>query len=168
MRKNCCVNVVRTQPETQAALWHESMTEPVTQSMEIQTLPLFLPVDNRLLKRNDGSREYRRSRASSRSPGGSESQSPLSQPNFLCPLCQLLPRLREPGNRVDRCKTQITLPLRSCNPASIRFPTVRLWLHGAYFAQTASLSPVQARYLAFARISQILYMIRDTILSFSD
>ncbi len=85
MRKNCCVNVVRTQPETQAALWHESMTEPVTQSMEIQALPLFLQVDNRLLKLNDGSREYRRSRASSRSPGGSESQSPLSQPNFLCP-----------------------------------------------------------------------------------
>lgn len=85
MRKNCCVNVVSTQPETQAAMWHESITEPVTQSMEIQTLPLFLPVDNRLLKWNDGSHEYRRSRASSRSPGGSESQSPLSQPNFLCP-----------------------------------------------------------------------------------
>lgn len=92
----------------------------------------------------------------------------LPLPTLSSPLCQLLPRLREPGNHVDRCKTQITLPLRSCNPASIRFPTVRLWLHGAYFAQTASLSPVQAPYLAFARISQILYMIRDTILSFSD
>ncbi len=120
--KNSRVNVVRTQPETQAALWHESMTEPVTQSMEIQTLPLFLPVDNRLLKRNDGSHEYRRSRASSRSPGGSESQSPLSQPNPTqlplptqsSPLCQLLPCLRDPGNRVDRCKTQIMLPLRCC------------------------------------------------------
>lgn len=53
--------------------------------MKIQTLPLFLPVDNRLLQWNDGSREYRRSWASSRSPVGSESQSPLSQPNFLCP-----------------------------------------------------------------------------------
>ncbi len=92
----------------------------------------------------------------------------LPLPTQSSPLCQLLPCLRDPGNRVDRCKTQIMLPLRCCNPASIHFPTVSLWLPGAYFAQTASLSPVQARYLAFARISQILYMIHDTILSFSD
>lgn len=167
--KNCCAIVVRSRSVTRAALWRESMTEPVTWSMEIQTLPSFLPVANRLLKQNDGIREYQRSPASSRSPEGNESQSPVSQPNFLCPpslahSARFCPAWGNQATMWTDARLKSRYPWESAIRHQFAFQLCG-WGHTGHICtnckSVAGPSPL-------SRISRILYMIRDSVLSFLD